>query len=332
MKAAILEKPNTIRLADLPIPEPAFGQVRIKLSKVGICGSDVHLFLGHRLLNEPRVIGHEGIGTIDKLGEGVNTKTIGQRVVIEPNIPCQKCRHCLKGNGRYCPDKIVIGNNIDGCFAEFVCIDANFCWPIPDTISDEDALTIEPMAVALSALFKSNAKPGDTIAVLGLGAIGLLITHLALKLGYGVLVSEQKPEKLALATSWGAKAVKAEQETLNQAWENAEVECIFECAGSETTASLVTAAAPRGSQIVLLGLSEKLATFTPLKITREGISIMPSIIYDHPADFRRTIQLIASGIIQPGKIISAFYPLQDLQNALEKAAEGYESKVVLEIC
>lgn len=330
MRVAVLEKPGHIHLHEQDVPEPKFGEVRVKLTKTGICGSDVHLFLGDRLLERPTVIGHEGLGFIDKLGEGTHARRIGERVVIEPNIPCKNCRHCLNGNGNFCSNKRVIGVNEQGCFADYICLPEQFCWAIPDEIEDEDAVTIEPMAVAVSALFRSSAKPGDTIAVIGLGAIGLLISHLAVSIGYKVLVTELVESKLRMAVGMGCLAVGGTATDLATAWETHQVSSIFECAGSAHTASLATAAAPRGSEIVLVGLSANPATFTPLKIAREGISILPSIIYHHPTDFSRTIQLIRSGIVSPGFIISSTAPLSDLQKALELAAEGTESKIIVE--
>jgi L-iditol 2-dehydrogenase len=332
MKAAFLEKPTQLTLGEVEIPEPQAGEVRIKLKMVGVCGSDVHLFLGHRLLAKPLAIGHEGLGYIDKIGKGVVGRTIGERVVIEPNIPCHKCTFCMSGRGNICMNKRVIGVNEMGCFAEYICLTAAFCWKIPDTISDENAVAIEPTAVAVHALLASKAKIGDTITVIGLGAIGLLLTHLALSLGYKVFVIEINAAKLKMAVDMGAIALNTEgvtHEALNTFLENNEVVALFECAGSAQTASLATAIAPRGSDIVLVGLSEKLATFTPLKIAREGITIIPSIIYDHPFDFKRTIQLIASKTINPSFIISKYMPLTDIQNALELASKGDDSKIII---
>jgi L-iditol 2-dehydrogenase len=334
MIAAFLNKPTQIELKTVKIPEPQAGEVRIKLKMIGVCGSDVHLFLGHRLLAKPLAIGHEGLGYIDKIGEGVIGREIGERVVIEPNIPCFKCPYCMSGRGNICINKRVIGVNEMGCFAEYICLPAEFCWQIPDTISDENAVTIEPAAVAIHALLSSKAKVGDTIAVIGLGAIGLLLTHLALSLGYKVFVSEIHSAKLKMALKMGAIALNTEGvalEELNKFLEENEVVAVFECAGSAYTASLATAAAPRGSDIVLVGLSEKLATFTPLKIAREGITIVPSIIYDHPFDFKRTIQLIASKIINPSFIISRYMALTDIQNALDIAAKGEDSKIIITV-
>lgn len=338
MIAAFLNKPQEIEIKNVVIPEPQAGEVRIKLKMIGVCGSDVHLFLGHRLLDNPNIIGHEGLGYIDKLGADVTDREIGERVVIEPNIPCHKCRYCQSGRGNICINKRVIGVNEAGCFAEYIVLPKEFVWKVPNTISDADAVTIEPTAVAYHSLMLSNAKPGDTIAVIGLGAIGLLLTHLALALGYKVFVTEINVGKLKMATDLGAIAVNTEGGTLeNQStvlskiWLENDVTAVFECAGSAFTASLATAAAPRGSEIVIVGLSGNDATFKPLKIAREGIHIVPSIIYDHPFDFKRTMQLIDAKIIRPSFIISSQANLIDIQAALALAAKGDESKIIINV-
>ncbi|MBO0938255.1 alcohol dehydrogenase catalytic domain-containing protein [Fibrella sp. HMF5335] len=337
MQSAYLIAPKRIAIQEAPLPEPGVGDVRVKLKLVGICGSDVHLFLGHRLLERPGIIGHEGLGYVDKLGPGVVGRAVGERVVIEPNIPCGNCRQCWTGKANTCGNKRTIGLNEPGCFADYVIVPVDFCWTIPDTISDQDAVTVEPTAVALHALLTAQAKPGDTIAVIGLGAIGLLVTHLALALGYRVLVTELNRAKVSLAEGLGALAVcpmgtpYEQSDTLAESWLRYDVRTVFECAGAALTASLATAAAPRGAEIVLVGLSAKPATFTPLKLTREGITIVPSLIYDHPDDFRRTLRLIEAGVIQPGFIVSGYAPLSDLQAALDSAAQGEASKLVIDL-
>ncbi len=331
MNAVFLEKPRHLVARDIPMPEPMPGEIRVRLVNVGICGSDVHLFLGHRPLNRPTVIGHEGYGLIDKLGEGVMGRSLGERVVVEPNIPCMRCRFCLSSRGNICPNKRVVGLTENGCFADYICVPAAFCWPIPDEVSAQDAVCIEPMAVSVHALSVSSARPGDTIAIVGLGAIGLLLSHLALRLGYRVLVSELNGAKRQKAVAEGAIAAQGDAPTLNAIWEAHTVVAVFECAGSAGTASLVTAAAPRGSEIVLVGLSEQAATFTPLRIAREGITLLPSIIYRHPTDFQRTIDLIQRQVVRPSTIISGYYPLAQLREAFEIAATGTESKLIIKL-
>ncbi len=337
MKAAFLQAPRSIQLQDVPAPEPGVGEVRVKLKQIGICGSDVHLFLGHRLVDNLNIIGHEGLGYLDKIGAGVAGRSVGERVVIEPNIPCRQCRYCYAGKGTICLNKRVVGVNQPGCFAEYIVLPADFCWTVPDSVSDADAITVEPTAVALHALLASPAKPGDTIAVIGLGAIGLLLTHLALALGYRVFVTELNAGKVRVAESLGATglyppgSLDEQSAVLADAWLTNDVCAVFDCAGAAFTASLATSAAPRGSEIVLVGLAEKPAQFTPLKIVREGITIVPSIIYDHPFDFQRTLRLIERRVICPGFIISRRMALDDLQDALELAAKGNESKIVIHV-
>ena len=338
MLGAFLNSPKHFEVKKTAVPEPQKGEVRVKIKMVGVCGTDVHLFQGNRLLEKPDIIGHEGIGVIDKIGKNVKNRTLGERVVIEPNIPCKQCKYCMSGRGNICVNKRIVGLSEVGCFSEYIVLPEAFCYNIPESVTDGDAVTIEPTAVGLHALFASSAKPGDTIAVFGLGAIGLLLTHLALKLGYKVLVLELDADKINLAVSMGAVNSNVSGETsdireakLSTLWMDSNVVAIFECAGSQHTASMATAAAPRGSEIILVGLSGNLATFKPLKIAREGITIIPSMIYDHPFDFQRTIQLIASKVIQPSFIISRYMPLTDIQSALEIASAGKESKIVITV-
>jgi threonine dehydrogenase-like Zn-dependent dehydrogenase len=156
-------------------------------------------------------------------------------------------------------------------------------------------------------------------------------------MGYQVYVTEVNQAKTALAVEMGAESsvpqpdLELQTKHLAALWKTNQVVAVFECAGSSITASLAASAAPRGSEIVLVGLSEKQANFQPLKIAREGISIIPSIIYQHPFDFRRVIQLIEAKVVNPGLIISGNYPLSEIQQALESAASGNASKIVVEI-
>jgi L-iditol 2-dehydrogenase len=309
MIGAFLIKPKTIALRETTTPEPKPGEVRVRLLKVGICGSDVHLFSGHRPVQYPVIIGHEGLGIVDKIGKYVTALQPGDRVVIEPNIPCKQCRFCKNGRRNICINKRVIGVTENGCFAKFLTMPAEFCWPIHHTITDEDAVTIEPAAVAYHALASCSAGPNAIIAVLGLGSIGLLLTQLAIKSGYGVYVIDINEDNLQTAAAMGAIPLTVNGPTNQSIDEMADillknnVVAVFECAGAESTATLVLNIAPRGSEIILVGLSSAPASFIPLKIVREGIRIVPSIIYNHPHDFSKTIQLIQTKQFEPGKII-----------------------------
>jgi L-iditol 2-dehydrogenase len=337
MVGAFLIQPKTIVLKETAMPVPGAGEVRVRLQKAGICGSDVHLFSGHRLLNRPVIIGHEAIGIVDAAGNNVSALKTGDRVVIEPNIPCGQCRYCLSGRGNICINKRVIGVTENGCFTQYICLPEAFCWKLPPEISDEDAVTIEPAAVAYHALHCSNAKPGDAVAVLGLGAIGLLLTQLAINTGYHVYVIDINENNLQTAAGMGAVPLHISNKTDDFIAAFAEILlqnnvcAVFECAGASDTATAAVSIAPRGAQVILVGLSAAPATFTPLKIVREGIHIIPSIIYNHPKDFKETIALVQSKKIQPGNIISGSFKLQQIQQALEIAAGGGQSKIIITI-
>lgn len=326
MQAAMLTAPRQINITTVPVPVPRHGEVRIKMKAVGVCGSDIHLFSGHRSdLIYPKIIGHEGYGHVEMLGEGVKHLTLGDRVVIEPNYPCMACEFCLQGRGNICPNKRIVGVLEQGCFAEYAVVPEPFAWRIPEAIRDEDAVVIEPSAVALHAILTSRACPGDTIAVLGLGAIGMLVTHIALQLGYNVVATDPMPQKVTFAETLGAIIRTPDQ------WESQEVVAIIECSGSADALSFAIEKAPRGSEIVVVGLSERSSSFSEFQVARRGLSLVPSMIYNHPRDFKRTIQLIASGKISPGKIISRRLSFNNVGEALAAASQGLDTKVVMDL-
>ena len=304
MQAGVLTAPHSIELQPRPIPEPGPGEVRIRMKAVGICGSDVSLFQGHRPATVfPLIIGHEGLGYVDTVGEGVSQHQPGGRVVIEPNYPCGQCDYCWQGRGNICPTKRIIGVLETGCFAEYAVVPARFAWPIPDAISDDDAVVIEPTAVALHTLYSSPARPGDTIAVVGLGAIGLLVTHLAQRMGYqgaGLRPGSRKSKPGIIIWSHPHCRRHDSVDRMATIWKDARVHTVFECAGAAPALTLAIEAAPRGAHVVVAGLSDKPSAITEFGITRQGISILTSIIYQHPIDFRRTIRLIESGFLTTG--------------------------------
>ena len=292
MQAGVLVQPKRLELQNRPVPSPGEQEVLIKMELLGICGSDVSLYLGHRSNTPfPLIIGHEGIGRIEQLGTNVTRLQLGQRVVIEPNFPCGQCALCWSGRSNICLQKRIFGVLEPGCFAEFALVPAQFVWPIPDNVRDEDAVLIEPLAVALHGLYTAPARPGDVLAVIGLGAIGLLLTQLACSMGYRVLAYDRVAEKIALAEQLGAIPLPADSSEgdLAKIWQKAGVSTIFECAGAAPALTMSIAAAPRGADVVVLGLADQASALTEFTLTRQGIQVLSSIIYQHPLDFQRSI-------------------------------------------
>ena len=329
MKAALLVAPGKIEIGDVPSPSAAAGQVLIRPTRVGVCGSDVSFYAGHRPLPYPALLGHEVVGHVVAVGDGITKVVVGQRVTVEPNYPCGGCMFCRTGRGAICPNKKSLGVNLPGCFADLFVAPAEFVWPISDSISDEDAATIEPLAVSLHALLLSGARLGDTVAVLGCGATGLLLIQAAVAQGVRVLAHDKFADKLEMARGLGAMVI--ESDDIAKVWQDENVTTVFECAGVTSTVELALRAVPRGGQVVLIGLAASAASFVPLRVVREGIRITGSLIYDHPADFARAIALVASGALRPSKIVTDTLPFDSIDRALQVACTGKSGKVHIQM-
>ncbi len=329
MKAALLFAPQKIEVQEIAVPHVDTGEVLIQPMRAGVCGSDVSLYAGHRSAAYPLLLGHEVVGRVSALGKDVTQFHAGQRVIIEPNYPCGACSFCRGGRGNICPNKKSPGVTAPGCFAELFTAPAEFVWAIPDAVADVDAVTLEPLAVSLHALWQSGAQIGDTVAVLGCGATGLLLIHAAVMQGMRVFAFDKLPEKMELARGFGADVV--ETDDVAKLWRDENVSTVFECAGVPGAVELALSSAPRGSHVVLLGLAATPATFVPLSLVRQEIRVSGSIIYHHPSDFARTIALVARGVLHPSRIVTDTLPFDSIDRALQLASTGRAGKVLLQM-
>jgi 2-desacetyl-2-hydroxyethyl bacteriochlorophyllide A dehydrogenase len=326
MKAALLLEPGKIAFDEVAEPCPGEGEVVLEPARAGLCGTDVSFYLGHRQVPYPFVLGHEVVGYVAALGKGVTKFKVGQRAVVEPNYPCGSCALCRKGRGAICPKKASMGVNLPGCFSDRAVAPAEFVWAVPETVSDEDAATIEPLAVSAHGLLLSGARRGDTVVILGCGVVGLLLAHAAAALGIRVIAGDRFPEKQEMALRLGAVAVLEYTDPARQ-WEEENVSTVFECAGVPATVDLALKAAPRGSQVMLLGLAPAPASFIPMRLVREGIDVRSSMIYDHPADFRYVIDLVGRGVLHPAQVVTHTFPFDQIGRALELAGTGTAGKI-----
>jgi L-iditol 2-dehydrogenase len=324
MQAAILQHPRTISIEELPVPQPEATEVLVAVDGVGLCGSDVKFYTGDRALPEPMVLGHEVTGRIVAVGANVRPQRLGERIVIEPNIPCGHCISCTRGRGHICTNKQIIGQTRWGGLAEYVTVPDPFAWPIPETLALGDAATIEPTAVVIHAFSRAQVAPGETVAVIGCGGVGLLLVAIAIAHGNRVVVLEPNPARRVAALAAGAMhALETnDADEVRSFFEEANVVAIFECAGIAATTQLCLDAAPPGSLIMLVGLSTKDVSFNPLRFVRNELQIRGAVIYEHPADFARTIELVASGKISPGSTASSPQPLESLPMLLEAMTAG----------
>ena len=303
MQAIVLEGLCQAIVRELPDPEPARDEVVVHIARAGICGSDVAVFTGERQVEYPLVMGHEAVGYV--VNPGDSSYASETRVVIEPNLPCGVCRVCRRGHANVCPSKRSLGMNWPGAFAEQVSVPAEYVHALPADLDYEEAVGIEPLAVALHALRVSEVTEGDHVAVIGCGAEGLLLVQALVASGARVLVADLREERLAAARALGAERtllVGPNERPGEEADFCAPI--VFESAGAAKALELSLASAEPGGRVVALGLGADAAKLVPLSFVRRGLTLIGSLIYDHPLDFQHAIHMVSEGKIRPSTLVS----------------------------
>jgi len=327
MKAAVLVEPRTIQVKDVHAPEPGPGEVLIRVTLAGICGSDYSLYTGKLAVSLPVIPGHEAIGRIEKLGSGVSSLAIGQRVTIQPNFSCGECRVCRSGHENICPAKVRLGIDTDGVFAEYVKVPAGYVWPIPEDLEDEVAVFTEPLAVPTHALKKTAPRKGDRTLILGAGVIGLLTMQLAVLHGAEVTACDLEEKRLALAKRLGASQVIDANDPMESAYNS--FDCIYEASGAQAgLAQAIQLAGPSG-RIVVLGLSGKEHPVPTALIVRKELQIMGSMVYTD--EFPQVLGMLKSGQIETAPLITAKIPLSELNRTLKAFASPDRVKILVTI-
>ncbi|REK54319.1 MAG: alcohol dehydrogenase [Thermobacillus sp.] len=205
MKALVIEKPNHAVIKEVPYPEPGPGELTVKVERVGICGTDFHIFAGTFLSPYPLIPGHEFSGVVDKVGEGVEGFVPGDRVTADPTLLCGECEYCLTRRGNQCLKWGALGDTTDGAMAEYVKLPARNAVKIPDTMSFAEAAFVEPVACVVHGMNRLDLKMGDRVILFGAGAMGLqLVQAIAAAGASELVVVDVSPNKLQLALGLGA--------------------------------------------------------------------------------------------------------------------------------
>ncbi|MEV6612042.1 alcohol dehydrogenase catalytic domain-containing protein [Kutzneria sp. NPDC051319] len=301
MTAAVLVEPGRLDLATVPAPDCAPGEVLVRLAGVGLCGTDLAVFHGRRAVPAtPWVLGHEGVGEIVATGSGVVDRTVGQRVVIDPDICCFRCAPCRRGLTSACVDRASVGLTRPGLLAEYAAVPAGFTFPVADHVALEDLVCAEPLTVARAALRRSGIRAGDSCLVLGAGPQGLFLTMALVAAGVRPRVSEPDPDRLALALSLGAVDAADSDEPVGH---------VFEASGVPAALATGVRRVAPGGTIVVVGMnSEPLAVRTD-DLVRRQLTVVGSMIFDHPADFAATVDVLDRGLLRPGRVLRREFPL-----------------------
>jgi len=326
MKAAVLTRCRHIEIEQRPRPIPGPKDVCIRLSVAGICGSDHGLYTGGIAVALPVVPGHEAVGRIVNVGHAVTGVEIGQRVTIQPNLGCGHCTLCRAGRINICQDKVRIGLDRDGVFADQVCVPADYVWPIPDDLSDEAAALVEPLAVAVHAAAHAAPQAKDRVLVLGAGVIGLLTMQLAVLAGATVTACDLAPQRLAIAQKLGAAQAIMPYDA---AAESNQYDLIYETCGAPSALEQSIAWAAPGAKIVLVGLAHHAHPLLSTPIVRKELQILGSIIYTN--EFPQAIELLRRGRVQTQALVTNRIRPEQLDQALQDFSAPDRIKTLVQL-
>lgn len=297
-------------------------EVLIKVEACGICGTDIHIYEGTANSKPPVILGHEYTGIIEYVGGNVTLFKSGDRVAVDPNIPCGYCDYCRRGLIHLCENLTALGVHIDGGFAEYSIVPESQLYRLPDNISFEWGCLTEPISCAIHGVELASIKAGDTVVILGAGAIGLIIMQLVRLSGASKLIVVE-PIKGRRESARMLKAdilIDPTEEnvrdiTMKNSYDGADV--VMECAGSPQTARLALDLVRRGGRIIFFGVCDRNAKIhiKPQEIYFKELTIKGS--YINPNTFSRAIDLLSLNKIDLSKFKIKRFLLDELLNALE---------------
>ncbi|ODR79916.1 alcohol dehydrogenase [Haladaptatus sp. W1] len=342
MRVAVLEEPGSFVVEERDKPAPDPDEVVVEIGEVGICGSDVHYYehgrIGDYVVESPLVLGHESAGEVAAIGENAaDDFDVGDRVTLEPGVPCRRCPYCKRGEYNLCPDVTFMATPPDdGAFAEFVAWPADFTYRLPDSVSTREGALCEPLSVGIHAARRGEVGVGDSVLVTGCGPIGLLAMEAANAAGATeVFVSDVVPEKLALAEERGADAtIDVREDHLGEAvsdlTDGGGVDVVIEASGADPAIRTTIDAVRRGGTVVLIGLAQDAEI--PLdtgEIIDNELDLRGSFRYRNT--YPAAVQLLADGAVDVAGIVDFEMELPDVGEAFERAKESETVKGMLSV-
>lgn len=332
MLVARLFAAGDLRVLDEPAPDPADGEVLVRVTAVGLCGSDLHWFteggIGDARLSRPLVPGHELGGVI------ASGPRAGQRVAVDPAVPCGRCELCQDGHPNLCPDVAFSGHSVtDGAMRELMAWPESRVHAVPDELSDADVAMLEPLGVAIHAVDLSHPRTGGTVAVVGCGPIGLCALQVARAAGATRVVAvEPLAHRREVAARWADvvldPAADGFADALREAVGPLGAHTVIECAGNDDAVAISVDAARPGATVVLAGIPDDDHTAFPAgHARRKGLTFRMARRMKEV--YPRAIALVAQGRVDVRSLVSHSFPLPDAAHAFEVGASRQGLKVVV---
>jgi 2-desacetyl-2-hydroxyethyl bacteriochlorophyllide A dehydrogenase len=333
MKAALFERPGVLRVVKRDIRRLAEGEVLVRVEACGICGTDLHIVEGTSRSTPPVVLGHEFSGVVEDPGTARGIAA-GAHVAVDPNIACGRCFFCRRGLVHLCSSLRALGVDIDGGMAEFCIVPENQLHTLPDGMSANDGALIEPVSCAVHGVDKANIRPGDTVAILGGGTIGLVMLQLVRNAGAALtILVEPLEEKRALARRLGADFVldPATDDIRSAVLDRTSVgaDVVIECVGKPATMQLSIEIARRGGVVEFFGVCPVGVTIPvePNTVYFKELTIVGS--YVNPQTFTRAAALLASGRVRTNELMIRQFPLDGVHEAFAALREGKTLKSII---
>jgi L-iditol 2-dehydrogenase len=318
--AAVLHGIGDLRIEDHPMPAPGPHEVVVEIRSVGICGSDVHYYehgrIGDFVVNTPMVLGHESSGVVVDRGSDARALRIGQRVAVEPGVPCGHCEQCRQGTYNLCPDVVFFATPpAHGSLARYVAVHEAFAHPVPDSISDDAAALIEPLSVGLWANRKAGTGIGSRVLVTGAGPIGVLCALTAMAAGAAwVGIADVHPARLKAAEPFGFDDVIDAREGVD--YGDFKPNVLLECSGAAPVVSAGIAALRPLGRAVLVGMGPSAEQSLPVA-TIQGRELTVTGTFRYAHTYPDAIALVASGRVDLDALVGARLPLAESERGLK---------------
>jgi L-iditol 2-dehydrogenase len=331
MKSVRLHGTGDLQIHDEPVPAAGAGEKLVRIKAVGVCGSDLHWFsegsIGDARLEHPLVLGHEFAGVTDA----------GQRVAVDPAIPCRECEFCERGHPNLCADLIFAGHgSTDGGLRECMAWSEKSLFPIPDSLSDADGAMLEPLGVAIHTVDLGKLKPGMTVGVFGCGPIGLLILQVAKHSGAATIIATDKlAHRVEAAKAFGADhACFADEgrdlQEIQAVTKGRGVDVAFEAAGTQAAVDTSFAAVAAGGKVVLAGIPDDDRTsFSASLARRKGLTI--KLVRRMKHTYPRAIDMVSKGLVDVTSLVTHRFPLEQAAEAFRVAERREGLKVIIEV-
>nr|QZC92151.1 alcohol dehydrogenase [Dioryctria abietella] len=341
--AALLVKPKDLRLVQSPIPEINDDEVLLRMDCVGICGSDVHYWqsgnCGHFVLKEPMIMGHEAAGVVAKVGPKVKHLQVGDRVAIEPGVPCRYCDFCKTGRYNLCPDIVFCATPpVHGNLVRYYKQAGDFCYKLPDHVSMEEGAMLEPLSVGVHACKRAGVSAGHNVLILGAGPIGLMIMLTAKAMGAAkVLVTDVLQSRLDFAKQMGADQTLLVGKDSNEADLVRKVhellgchpDVSFDASGVSSTVRLSLLATKSGGKALLVGMGNPEITVPLAGSVAREVDIMG--IFRYVNEYPIALSMVASGQVNIKPLVTHHFDMEQTLEAYETARQGLGIKVMIHV-